>query len=100
MSYDYATDNGASSDPRYYYYDPNSNVSTLQISGSIDAAAASLQLGTDDNETQVIEIGTSNITTTLYGDVNTVQAMNASSINVANTLSVTGKTRPSASVLS
>jgi len=91
MAWNYATDNGATSDPRYYYYDPNSNVSTLQISGSIDAAAASLQLGTDDNETQVIEIGTSNITTTFYGDVNMVQAINGSSINLTNALSVTGK---------
>jgi len=91
-TWDYATDDGSTTDPRYYYYDPNSNVSTLQISGSIDAAAASLQLGTDDNETQVIEIGTSNITTTFYGDVNAVQSINGSSMNLTNTLSVTGKT--------
>ena len=91
-TWDYATDDGSTTDPRYYYYDPNSNVSTLQISGSIDAAAASLQLGTDDNETQVIEIGTSNITTTFYGDVNAVQSINGSSMNLTNSLSVTGKT--------
>ena len=91
MTYDYATDNGATDDTDYVYYPETGNTSTLQISGSIDAAAASLQLGTDREETQVIEMGSQDVTTTIYGTVTLVHAVNASAIAVTNNLVVGGK---------
>ena len=93
MTYDYATDNGATDDTDYVYYPETGNTSTLQISGSIDAAAASLQLGTDRDETQAIELGSQDVTTTIYGTVDLVHAVNASAIAVTNNLVVGGKAR-------
>ena len=91
MTYNYATDNGATDDTDYVYYPETGNTSTLQISGSIDAAAASLQLGTDREETQVIEMGSQDVTTTIYGTVTLVHAVNASAIAVTHNLVVGGK---------
>ena len=70
------------------YTDPNG----IGITGSIDAAAASLQLGTDETETQVVEIASKNVTTTLYGPVNLLHEMNASSLSLKYALNVSGKT--------
>jgi cytoskeletal protein CcmA (bactofilin family) len=59
---------------------------------SIDAAASSLQLGTDILETQVVEIGSADVTTTIYGPVNIIHAMNASSLTLDYDLNVGGNT--------
>jgi len=92
MSYNYATDGGLiTANNDYTFYDPT-NASSIYISESIDAAAASLQVGVDKFETQFIEIGSSDITTTIYGDVNMTHALNVSSLSVNNGFSVAGQT--------
>ena len=75
--------------------DPNNPGDTLPdlgITDSIDAATSSLQLGTDPVETQVIEMGSAGVTTTIYGAMNIVHAINASGLILANGLNVGGKT--------
>ena len=92
MSYDYATEgNTITANNDYTFYDPTT-ASTIYILESIDAAAASLQLGVDKDETQFIEIGSSDITTTIYGAVNMTHALNVSSLSVNNGFSVAGQT--------
>jgi len=91
-NYNYATDGGLiTANNDYTFYDPT-NASSIYISESIDAAAASLQVGVDKFETQFIEIGSSDITTTIYGAVNMTHALNVSSLSVNNGFSVAGQT--------
>jgi len=63
----------------------------LIIITSMDAAAASLQLGTDNNETQIIEMGSADVLTTVYGAMTVVHAINASSLRLSNALDVVGR---------
>ena len=75
--------------------DPNNIGDTLPdlfITDSLDAATSSLQLGTDPLETQVIEIGSAGVTTTVYGAVNLLHPINVLSVTVTNDLNVGGKT--------
>lgn len=75
--------------------DPNNPVDTLSdlvITDSIDAATSSLQLGTDPLETQVIEIGSAGVTTTVYGAVNLLHPINVLSVTITNDLNVHEKT--------
>jgi hypothetical protein len=92
-NYNYTTDDGliTTANNDYTFYDPT-NASSIYISESIDAAAASLQVGVDKFETQFIEIGSSDITTTIYGAVNMTHALNVSSLSVNNGFSVAGQT--------
>lgn len=92
MSYNYATEgNTITANNDFTFYDPT-NASSIYILESIDAAAASLQVGVDKQETQFIEIGSSDITTTIYGVVNMTHALNVSSLSVNNGFSVAGQT--------
>lgn len=75
--------------------DPNNIGDTLPdlfITDSLDAATSSLQLGTDPLETQVIEMGSAGVTTTVYGAVNFIHPINVLSATVTNDLNVGGKT--------
>ena len=75
--------------------DPNNIGDTLPdlfITDSLDAATSSLQLGTDPLETQVIEIGSAGVTTTVYGAVNFLHPINVLSTTITNDLNVGGKT--------
>jgi hypothetical protein len=74
--------------------DPNNTIDTLPdvTIESIDAAASSLQLGTDISETQVVEIGSAEVTTTIYGPMNIIHAINASSLTLDYDLNVGGNT--------
>ena len=82
----------------YTYFEPNqtpvdpNTITDLGITDSIDAATSSLQLGTDPVETQVIEMGSAEVTTTIYGAMTIVHAINASGLILANDLNVGGKT--------
>lgn len=82
----------------YTYFEPNqtpvdpNTITDLGITDSIDAATSSLQLGTDPVETQVIEMGSAGVTTTIYGAMTIVHAINASGLILANDLNVGGKT--------
>ena len=82
----------------YTYFEPNQTpvdpdtITDLGITDSIDAATSSLQLGTDPVETQVIEMGSAGVTTTIYGAMTIVHAINASGLILANDLNVGGKT--------
>ena len=87
-------------DGTYTYFDknnaadPNNIYDTLPdvTIESIDAAASSLQLGTDILETQVVEIGSAEVTTTIYGPMNILHAINASSLALDYDLNVGGNT--------
>ena len=83
-------------DGTYTYFEPNNtpdpNATDLFITDSLDAATSSLQLGTDPLETQVIEIGSAGVTTTVYGAVNFLHPINVLSTTVTNGLNVGGKT--------
>ena len=68
---------------------PTTNLPDVTIE-SIDAAASSLQLGTDIFETQVVEIGSAEVTTTIYGPMNILHAINASSLSLDYDLDVGG----------
>ena len=75
--------------------DPNNIYDTLPdlfITDSLDAATSSLQLGTDPLETQVIEMGSAGVTTTVYGAVNFLHPINVLSATITNGLNVGGKT--------
>ena len=75
--------------------DPNNIGDTLPdlfITDSLDAATSSLQLGIDPLETQVIEIGSAGVTTTVYGAVNLLHPINVLSATITNDLNVGGKT--------
>lgn len=82
----------------YTYFEPNNTVADpntitdLFITDGLEAATSSLQLGTDPLETQVIEMGSPGVTTTIYGAMNIIHAINASSITLTNGLNVGGKT--------
>jgi len=70
----------------------NTSMTTdLAVLSSVDSAVASLQIGMDSNETQVIEMGSAEIMTTIYGFVTVLQAANASSLKLANNLDVEGR---------
>lgn len=75
-----------------YPKNPDNYYTDLEITGSVDAAASSLRLGTDVDETQNIEIGTSAAVTTIYGPVAFLQGTNASSMSLTYDLNVSGKT--------
>lgn len=88
-------------DGNYTYFeesktqDPNNIGDTLPdlfITDSLDAATSSLQLGTDPLETQVIEMGSAGVTTTVYGAVNFLHPINVLSATITNGLNVGGKT--------
>ena len=83
-------------DGTYTYFEPNNNpdpnATDLFITDSLDAATSSLQLGTDPLETQVIEIGSAGVTTTVYGAVNFLHPINVLSTTITNGLNVGGKT--------
>jgi hypothetical protein len=66
--------------------------SGLSILTSVDAAAASLRLGTESEDTQLIEIGSTDVTTTIYGPVAMLKEINASSMSLAYAFNVSGKT--------
>ena len=78
----------------YFPYNstPDPNATDLFITDSLDAATSSLQLGTDPLETQVIEMGSAGITTTVYGAVNFLHPINVLSATITNDLNVGGKT--------
>lgn len=82
----------------YTYFEPNNTpadpntITDLFITDSLDAATSSLQLGTDPLETQVIEIGSAGVTTTVYGAVNFLHPINVLSATITNGLNVGGKT--------
>ena len=77
----------------YFPYVPGDiNSTDLFITDSLDAATSSLQLGTDPLETQVIEIGSAGVTTTVYGAVNLLHPINVLSATITNGLNVGGKT--------
>lgn len=85
-------------DGTYTYFEPNNTpadpdtITDLFITDSLDAATSSLQLGTDPLETQVIEIGSAGVTTTVYGAVNFLHPINVLSTTITNNLNVGGKT--------
>lgn len=93
-----AYENANPSSGTYTYFEPNQTpvdpdtITDLGITDSIDAATSSLQLGTDPLETQVIEIGSAGVTTTVYGAVNLLHPINVLSVTVTNDLNVGGKT--------
>lgn len=102
MDYDYELDTYDTDFPgekyllEYVVYDANpvqsDDTTDVKISSSVDAAAASLQLGTNNEETQAIEISSSEVTTTIYGPVSMINILNASSIELTSNLNVSGQT--------
>jgi hypothetical protein len=72
--------------------DQSDNTTDVKILTSVDAAAASLQLGTNNEETQAIEISSNDVTTTIYGPVTMLNMLNASSIELTTDLNVSGRT--------
>ena len=90
---DYENANPLSGTYTYFPYIPGDiNSTDLFITDSLDAATSSLQLGTDPLETQVIEIGSAGVTTTVYGAVNLLHPINVLSATITNGLNVGGKT--------
>jgi hypothetical protein len=91
-------ENANPSSGTYTYFEPNQTpvdpdtITDLFITDSLDAATSSLQLGTDPLETQVIEMGSPGVTTTIYGAVNLLHPTNVFSLAVTNDLNVGGKT--------
>ena len=85
-------------DGTYTFFEPNNTpvdpdtITDLGIADGIEAATSSLQLGTDPLETQVIEMGSPGVTTTIYGAVNLLHPTNVFSLAVTNDLNVGGKT--------
>ena len=102
MDYDYELDTYDTDFPgekyllEYVVYDANpvqsDSTTDVKISSSVDAAAASLQLGTNDEETQAIEISSTEVTTTIDGPVTMINILNASSIELTSNLNVSGQT--------
>lgn len=90
-------ENANPSSGTYTYFEPNNTpadpntITDLSIE-SIEAATSSLQLGTDPLETQVIEIGSAEVTTTIYGAVNFLHPINVLRVTITNGLNVGGKT--------
>ena len=92
---DYENANPLSGTYTYFPYIPGDiNSTDLFITDSLDAATSSLQLGTDPLETQVIEIGSAGVTTTVYGAVNLLHPINVLSATITNGLNVGGENHP------
>lgn len=93
---DYENNNPSSG--TYTYFEPNNTpadpdtITDLFITDGLDASTSSLQLGTDPLETQVIEIGSATVTTTVYGAVNFLHPIDVLSVTITNGLNVGGKT--------
>jgi hypothetical protein len=98
MSYPFEIYESTQTSGTYTFFEPNNTpvdpdtITDLGITDSIDAVTSSLQLGTDPLETQVIEIGSAGVTTTVYGAVNLLHPINVLSVTVTNDLNVGGKT--------